>query len=249
MIRIAVLLVLFITFQPVISQPSMMDSSITIPYIGISYGYHVPKQDLAERFGSFSTIGGQFGIKMKSGLHLSMKIDYVFGEYVKEDVLKNLRTTEGGIIEIGGELSNPILDLEGYTVSVMGGYLFPVIGPNPNSGILVSGGFCFLQHRIQIDYRDGQIPQLEGDYIKGYDRLTNGFGFNEFIGYLHYGKRKLINIYAGVDLMQTFTSNKRGYNYDEGKEDHQKRKDHTIGFRLGWMLTLHRRAPQQYYYH
>ena len=228
----------------------MVDSSLTIPYIGISYGLHFPGGDLKDRFGLVNTIGGQFGLKFKSNIFLAYKLDYVFGENVKEtDILDNLRTSEGGIIEQGGQLTDPILDLEGYTMSLMAGYVLPIIGPNPNSGILVSAGPCFLQHRIQIDYRDAQIPQLEGDYIKGYDRLTYGFGLNEFVGYMHYGKRKLINFYVGLDFMQTWTKNRRGYNYDELSSDNKVRHDNLLGFRFGWMMTLYRRAPEKFYYH
>jgi hypothetical protein len=115
--------------------------------------------------------------------------------------------------------------------------------------LLISAGPCYLQHHIKIDYRDAQIPQLEGDYIKGYDRLTSGFGLNEFVGYLHYGKRKLINFYIGLDFMQTWTKNKRGYNYDQGQYDNDIKRDNLMGFRIGWVLTLYKRAPEQFYYH
>lgn len=231
------------------SQRNMLDSSLTIPFIGVSYGVHFPSADLAIRTGTLHSMGGQFGIKFKSNLYIGFKMDYVFGNTVKEPgVLDNIRTSQGGIIEIGGQQTDPILDMEGYSVSLMAGYLFPVLGPNPNSGFLVAAGPCFLQHRIQIDYRDAQIPQLEDDYIYGYDRLSNGFGLNEFVGYIFFSKRKLINLYGGFDFIQTWTKNKREFNYDEGIPDTKVRKDNSIGFRLGMMLTLYRRAPQQYYY-
>jgi len=130
----------------------------------------------------------------------------------------------------------------------LGGYVFPIIGPNPNSGLMIAAGPVFFQHRILIDYRDASLPQLEGDYLKGYDRLTNGYGLNEFIGYIHYGRRKLINFYVGFDFMQTWTTNKRGFNYDKGVADNKIRNDNLIGFRFGWVLTLYKRAPQNFYY-
>jgi hypothetical protein len=228
----------------------MIDSAITVPYFGVAYSVNAPGGDLKDRFGILSSIGGQFGMKFKSNIHLAVKMDYVFGKNVKEDdVLDNLRTSEGGIIEIGGQLTNPIVDMEGYSISLMGGYVLPLFGPNPNSGILITAGPCFLQHRIQIDYRDAQIPQLENGYYKGYDRLTYGLGINEFIGYIHYGKRRLINFYVGFDFMQTWTKNRRGYNYDEARYDNDRRHDNLAGFRFGWLLALHRRAPEEFYYH
>ena len=86
-----------------------------------------------------------------------------------------------------------------------GGYVFPVLSPNPNSGIIVSGGIGILQHKILIDFRDAQIPQLGEEYKKGYDRLSYGLALNQFVGYVFFGNKKLINFYAGVELTQAWT--------------------------------------------
>ena len=72
---------------------------------------------------------------------------------------------------------------------------------------------------------------------------------NEFIGYVHFGKRKLINFYLGFDFTQAWTKNKRGYNYDEMQKDQQIHFDTMTGFRIGWMVTLYRRAPDEFYYY
>ena len=194
-------------------------------------------------YGNVWTVGGQFGLKLKKNAFMCFQAEYIYGNEVKqEDVLRNIRTSEGGVIEFGGQLTNPIIDMEGFSLAVMGGYVFPVIGPNPNSGILVCAGPGFIQHRIVIDYRDAQIPQLEGEYLRGYDRLSNGFSMNEFIGYVHYGKRRLVNFYAGFSFVQSWTQNKRGYNYDDAEKDEQIRFGSLAGIRLGWMINLHRRA-------
>ena len=232
------------------AQKRMIDSSLTIPMIGVSYGMQFPHADMGKRFGMYSGIGGQFGLKLKSRVYLGLKIHYIFGGNVKEDnILDNIRTSEGGIIEVGGELTDPILEMTGYSAFVSGGYLFPVIGPNPNSGILVTSGFGILQHRIKIDYRDAQIPQLNETYRKGYDRLTNGFAMNQFIGYMHFGRRKLINFYAGIEFTEAWTKNRRGYNFDQMRYDNTLRFDSSFGLRVGWMIALYRRAPEQFYFY
>lgn len=247
--KIIPFLILITVFAGARSQRQMLDSAINIPFLGPSYGVHWPQADLNTSFGLIQSMGGQFGFKFKNNVYAGLKMDYIFSNKVDyKNVLDNIRTSEGGIIEIGGQLTDPIIDMQGYTVSLMAGYLFPVLGPNPNSGFLVAAGPCFMQHRLKIDYRDAQIPQLEDQYIYAYDRLTNGFGMNEFIGYIFFSRRKLFNIYAGVDLMQTWTKNRRGYIYEEGRTDNATRRDNTVGFRIGWIITLYRRAPMEYYY-
>lgn len=232
------------------SAQNMIDSSLTIPFVGISYAYQIPGNHMAERYGPNHNIGGQFGIKLKSGAYIGIKAHYLWSENVKADgILDSIRTTEGGIIEVGGGLSDPIINERGYSVFVSGGFLFPIIGPNPNSGLLVTAGVGFLQHQYEIDWRGAQLPQLEDNYSRGYDRLSNGFALNQFIGYMHFGKKKLINFYIGVDFIQAWTKNKRGYNYDLRSNDDKTYFDSLTGFRFGWMLALYKRAPREYYYH
>ena len=229
---------------------NMIDSSLTIPLVGISYTYQIPGNDMAERYGNNHNIGGQFAIKLKSGVYIGIKAHYMWGENVKQrGVLDSIRTSEGGIIEVGGGLSDPIIDERGYSIFFSGGYLFPIFGPNPNSGLLITGGIGFLQHQYMIDWRDAQLPQLEGDYSRGYDRLSNGFALNEFIGYMHFGKKKLINFYVGMDFIMAWTKNKRGYNYDLRSSDDQTHFDTLTGIRIGWILALYKRAPNEFYYH
>lgn len=226
----------------------MLDSSLVIPFIGVSYAVELPMADMADRFGTFSSLGGRFGLKLKSNFYMDLKVHYIFGGKIREDgILDSLRTSEGGIIEVGGGLTDPILEMTGYSAFLSAGYLLPVIGPNPNSGILISGGIGLIQHRIRIDYRDAQIPQLEEEYRKGYDRLTNGLAFNEFVGYVHFGKRKLVNFYGGIEFTQAWTKNRRGYNYDLRDFDNKRRFDAAFGFRFGWILALYRRAPEEFY--
>jgi hypothetical protein len=38
-------------------------------------------------------------------------------------------------------------------------------------------------HRLKIETNEQVVPQIELDYKKGYDRLTMGVNFHQFIGY------------------------------------------------------------------
>ena len=46
--------------------------------------------------------------------------------------------------------------------------------------VLLGGGF--MQDKISINDVNGNIPQLDGAYAKGYDRLTNGVFATQFMG-------------------------------------------------------------------
>lgn len=111
------------------------------------------------------------------------------------------------------------------------------------------GGAGLLQHKIRIETIGNTVPQLDKEYKKGYDRLSNGLSLHEMIGYYHFGNKHLINFYAGFEFIQAFTENRRSYNFDEMKKDETKRVDLLFGIRAGWMLPVYRRAPQKFYFY
>jgi len=106
----------------------------------------------------------------------------------------------------------------------------------------------FMQHKIRIENRGNAAPQLRGDYVKGYDRLSNGFALNEFFGFIYLGNTRLINFTAGLDFTQAFTENRRTINYDTGKHDSSKRFDFLFGIKIYWMIPFYQRVPNKYYY-
>ena len=109
---------------------------------------------------------------------------------------------------------------------------------HPKSGIRLTASTGVLQHKIRIEDRTGGLIQLQGEYLKGYDRLTNGLAFTEFIGYQHISNSGLVNFMAGFELTQGFTKNRRSWDYLEMKRLDEQRFDLLNGFRVGWVLTL-----------
>jgi hypothetical protein len=110
----------------------------------------------------------------------------------------------------------------------------------------IGGGM--LQHKILIDNEDRNVPSISGDYKKGYDRLSNGFALREFIGYQFLSNYRLINFYAGVEFIQAWTKCRRIVNFDTMQRDLTKRHDLLIGIRVGWLLPIYNRMPDEYYY-
>ena len=114
---------------------------------------------------------------------------------------------------------------------------------------MLLGGIGFMQHRIKFEDKFQEVPLLSGkNYYPGYDRLTNGVMFTEFIGYRLLSNRRLINVFAGVEFTQAVTKNRREVNYDTGLKDNNQRLDLTMGFKVGLSLPLYKPTPQEYYY-
>jgi hypothetical protein len=219
-------------------------------HISFEYGGQLPLQDMQERFGANFNVGGQFELlHIPSGWHVGLKGYYMFGGKVKEDVLANLRTPAGDIIGNDRAPAAIFLRERGLFIGAYAGKLFALSESKPSAGFKVSVGAGLLQHNIRIQDDSRSVTQITGDYLKGYDRLTNGLALYTFIGYQHLDPDRRINFLAGFDLTYGFTESRRDIDFSTGMHDGRSRKDGLVGFRVGWILPITTgQDPDEIYY-
>jgi len=239
-----------IYFSKGLAQNAVQDSSLFDPHVSVSYSYQVPGGDMASRFGNNNNIGLGFHIKSRKNWYYGLQGTYLFGNQVIQEkgFLGNLLVDGGYILDNEGQQTKISIQERGFSLTGDFGRLFPVIGPNPNSGILIFTGAGLLQHKIRIEHQEAHVQQLEGEYIKGYDRLTNGLLIHEFVGYYHMSNNRLVNFFIGVEAWQGFTQSRRDYNFDTKTKDETKRNDNLVGIRAGWTLHLYKRMSNDFYY-
>lgn len=244
-----IILVLFFSLSAE-SQVSVKDSSIFTTMIYATYAYQIPGGDVAKRFGANSAAGAGFQIKTKSNWLFGAEYNYLFGEKVKDEllILSGISTSDGFQINTDGEYADVFFAERGYSISLKAGKIFPVFGPNPNCGILLTLQPGFLQHKIKITNPNNNVPPLRGDYKKGYDEMANGFSATEFLGYYYMGNKRLVSFYAGFEFTQAFTKCRRDYNFNTMSRDTEQKYDFFYTFRVGWLIPLYKRAPAGYYY-
>ncbi|MFH1160503.1 MAG: hypothetical protein V1733_06115 [bacterium] len=230
-------------------QVSIRDSSITTAMFYATYSYQFPGGDLAQRFGSNSSIGGGFMVKTKSNWLLGVEGNYQFGSTVKnqESLLGTISTPEGFIIDANGRFADIILYERGYSFYGLFGKLFPWVGPNPNSGFTFILGGGYLQNKIRIHNPDNTAPQLWGDYKKGYDKLNGGFALTASVGYLFLSNSRLLNFSLAFEFIQAWTQSKRAVDFDTGKPDPKNLSSQFYGIKATWNIPLYRRTPKEYY--
>jgi hypothetical protein len=234
------------------AQYSANDTNLNIPMFYAAYSFQVPGGDLADRFGTSSTIGGGFRYKTASNWLFDGEFSFIFGGEVKneDELMSNLRTETGEIIDMSGNFGFVTTYERGYHINFKFGKVIPVLSPNPNSGIVLMGGVGYLQHKIRIQVENNNIPQLDGDYKKGYDRLAGGPSLTEFVGYLYLSDNRLLNFYGGLEFVQGWTKPLRDVNFDTMEPDPiQNRLDLFTGIKLGWIIPIFQRQPEKFYYY
>jgi len=225
------------------------DSSINMSMIHIHYSFLIPGGDLATRFGNSINIGTGFLRKTKSNYLWGAEVNYLSGSEVKENyIFDSVKTNRGQYITNDGRFGDVRTTERGFSSYANIGKIIPVFNSNKNSGIMLLCGVGFLQHQIHIEVLEENVPSLNGDYRKGYDRLTNGVSLHQFVGYSYLSTRLRFNFFAGLEFSQSYTKNRRDWDFYAQRQLSESRKDYLNGVKFGLILPLYQRKPKEFYF-
>jgi hypothetical protein len=241
------LLIIISLFCSTLFSQGIIDTTLNVPLISVNHAGQKPGGDMKDRFGENLSIGGSFLFKSRKTWVVGVEGAYFFGKNVRENVVEQMKTNENFIIDNEGFPADLRISERGFNSYVVVGKLFPKLGVNPNSGLMINLGFGYMQHKIKLYDANQKIAAVKGDMAKGYDRLSGGLAMEQFVGYLFLSGNRLVNIIAGFEFHEAFTKSYRGFNYDTGLPDTKQRKDYLIGFRIGWVLPLYKRTQDFYY--
>ena len=83
--------------------------------------------------------------KLKSQWMLGAEYNFMFGNQLREtSILDNLLTSQDFVITQAGQNGQILLGERGHQILFNVGRLFPVIGPNKNSGLVFKFGVGYL---------------------------------------------------------------------------------------------------------
>lgn len=215
------------------------------------YTYVTTGGDVAKLYNNFHGVGGGASFKNGSNWIFGAEASYYFGSEVKDkNILFNLTNSNGYVLNNAGGPADINIGMRGFNTMIKIGKLIPLTHYNRNSGILLMAGGGILMHKINIHVTDNNVPSLTEEKKKGYDRYTSGFAATQFVGYMHHSANRFYNFFAGVDIIEGFTKNRRGYNNDQMAYDNKNKFDILIGFRLGWTIPIYlsQRNQEEFYY-
>lgn len=217
--------------------------------ISANVSFDLPMASMAERFGASTRVGPSLMYKTKSNLLIGLKADFIFGNQINEPgFLSNIKAQDGSLLSAQGYRTYTTVLERGYLIGFQVGKLFPFDNDHQEHALLALASVGFMQHKILISNRTQDIPQLDGDYVKGYDRLANGIFLEQFVGWNHFTERGFINGCIGLDFLIGFNQGRRDYLFDVMKPGNENRIDILSGIRLQWYIPAFKRRSEDYYF-
>lgn len=189
-------------------------------FLSLHYGTQLPELNYKSRFGPSLRPTAVVSYQPENTLNVwSVTGFFQFGTLVKEDIFSNLLTPEGYLI---GNDKNPAaiqLRQRSWFLGAGKGWRFKEKSNFLNRMIMdVYGGF--FQHKIRIQEDPARlVPQINGEYKKGYDRLSNGPGIQFNMSYNPTANPALTRFVVGLDLFAAHTINRRPVNFNTGLPD------------------------------
>jgi len=228
--------------QPTLVVGRNMPKQRNLIMLCMNYGRHTPIGLLSKRFGNSNTVGFSAGYKFANNWQVQAGINALFSGKVKENgILDSMMGSSGLLLDNTGTYADIRLYERGYLWHLDIGKIIPMGPFNQQSGILMTAGLGFIEHRIKFTYQKTVLPQLDNGNYKGYDRLTNGLLLRGFLGYQLLDTKGKVNLVGGIEYLQGMTQNRRAFNYDTRTADNTHRTDILLGLKLGIMVTVNGR--------
>lgn len=206
-----------------------------------------PMASMAKRFGQSFRLGPSLEYKTASNWIWGIKGDFILGGKIKEDSLMiNLSSNGQGMIGLNEQRNSIYIYERGYLLGVQAGKIINLSKYNSDNGLYLKMAAGFMQHKILIQDKSEQVPQVAGAYKKGYDRLANGLFIEPYVGYVYFAKNNLLNFHIGLDAVLGFTQGRRTYLYDVRRSGEDKRFDVLFGLQGGWFIPAFKKKSEEY---
>jgi len=137
--RLVLIILLMIIFTNMHGQFQIRDSVVSAFVPTLSYSYQFAGGDISKKYGDNSTIGVGLKYKTDQNFIYSFDVNFIFGNDVKnaDSILWMVETSDGHIMDGNGTFALYTLYERGYNFNISIGKKFPILNPNPNSGLLI----------------------------------------------------------------------------------------------------------------
>ena len=242
-------IIYFFTYSIILAQDKQSKEINNTVLFSVNHSFQIPFGELNKRFGNNSDLSITTYFINNNSIIFSVEAGFLFGPTVKDNgIFNGIDGNNGYLISQNGEIPTIRLFERGGHIDFNIGKQFLFKKHKNKSGLVASIGLGYIYHKIFIETLITQLPQINETMLKGYDRLTGGVMTKQFIGYLYQSNLNNIRFLIGIEGIQGFTKDLRGYNYDTQTFINTNRLDCLIGLKCGFIIPIKQREIERYYF-
>lgn len=221
--------------------------------LGIAGGFYFGLSDLANKYPYFTTIPLSVEYQHKQQYILSLDYNIFLGSQVNTyGIFDNIMNANGDIIDINGHPALIKAYMRGYSIRAHWGknIILKKINKAASWSLQAGCGIGYTQNHIKYQFDQGRLPQLEGDYASGYDRMAAGWQFAERLR-LQYLNNQVFSFFVGLDYTQGVSQNKRPWNFNDNIALPKSIFEQSIGINAGLIIPIRldvKHNESEYYY-
>jgi hypothetical protein len=250
-IKLLYFLIAFIWFYSPSAQGQTGVESKRAWLIGFGLSSNIPSGSWTENFRENFSLSTSVGRKFDNNIIISGELNYLFGGEVnsRNEILENIITSNGQLLNGNGSYAQININQRGTYFNIQAEKLFFSPAKNENSGWSIGAGAGYAWHWLNIDNVGNDSPQLNEEYIAGYDRMSRGFTAVQSIGYLYLSRSKLINFKVSFEVNQIWSKDLRKYNYPTGLLNDETNLNLLYSLKLKWYLPIYLGGKTDEYYY
>ena len=122
-------------------------------------------------------------------------------------------------------------------------------GKSKKTGFYPSIGIGYSQSKILIETRNQNIPFLNEEYKKGYDKKRGGLSTKTGIDFRYFNRKNNWQFIVGSELIHSLTKNYRRYFYsDQIFSDNNLKNDLLFSLKFGLIIPINRTNNEKFHY-
>jgi hypothetical protein len=222
--------------------------------IHVELGTGLPGGELKVRFGPHGQLSGGYSVVLPSHWILGVEAAYGYGRRVKSDPLSSLRDAAGDIIaKDGSQGVDAITERLWMLPTLKFGKMLMlkkrVHGNDWEHALMLRAGATWLQYKYGINSVSNDISQLDGDRIKGYDRLASGPGGLLEATYFLQAPRGTYGLFIKGQYLMASTQSRRAYDFNLARATTGTLRASIFSVQLGLALTLFALDEKEFFYY
>lgn len=217
-------------------------------FININYRYLIPQFEIKKLYGPSSSVGLEYTKNLKS-YFFSVDCNYEFGNKINDSlILENIATNNNQIISSDGSFANILLYKRGFFSHISIGKIVKS-GKSKKTGFYPLFGIGYSQSKILIETRNQNIPFLNDEYKKGYDKKRGGFSTKLGLDFRYFNSKNNWQFIIGSELIHSLTKNYRNYFYsDQSFSNNNLKSDLLFSLKFGLIVQVNRTNNEKFHY-